>query len=1150
MLQVVRILVLSATLACLQIATAKETPVMVKDLSRDGGYPAEVTVVGSRVFYVSFDPAHGEELWVYDGTSAHIVADLEPGTGDFGPRDLVAMGSRVFFHGRGAHLAELWSSDGTAAGTTRIFTWPAASGFGIEGMRVAGNRLYFRGEDPTRAYPWELFTSDGTTSGTHELQTKGVPWLDKSTATLPDGRIFFKGYPTSGLGFAIWVSDGTQAGTRALTDAMYFGQMLRAAGSQVFFMVGANAQYGDLWATDGTVGGTRLVKSVSPTSAAGATNLMPLGSNVIFFADDRTHGMEPWISDGTAAGTHLLVDLAPSLNPGIQPNAILDDGLGHTTPVYQDDEDSIASADGKVYFTNSTSTGWDLWVCDGTPIGTQRVISVAPGPDGTAPQTLVPFGGSVFFLNADDSAGQELWVSDGTTAGTHRVRDFAPGPASSFPGDFGIAPGRAYFRAFDGDGAKLWTTDGTTIGTHVLDDRFTMSFDSVILNLTASGNRVFFNFGEYNAHVVSLWTSDGTDAGTQHLVGPVAPDSDALTFGSGFNIIPVPGGAALWLAPHSSSTALVYSDGTYDGSGLVRDFLTPDAAVTSPRNFVQLGGNLYFKVWLNTYEAPNWFKFDPVTVQVTDANIMPGGSWVGPWAEGSHLYFLKMVTLATMPFQQLIRTNGTPDTAVVLTPPSGIQMRGVSRFTDFGGRTYFNVDRFNQYEVWRTTADGTGIESFVAGRQNEGLERVNNRLIMTNADGVVSTDGTTQALLAPANAILAADGTRAYLLTSDPKASTGGTLWVTDGTIEGTRIVTNFGADTRCSFGRISRGVLYCVLWHDNSTVRNFWRSDGTAEGTYIVYSDPGLDWNTSLNENSVAVTANGRVFFVARDPMHGLELFRLDTEPTADAKASLGNSSVRARVVAADVPVIMGFHVEGSSPSVLARAAGPSLREFGVEDAAADPRMVIYTSASVRIGENDNWDAPGASAADAAVHTSVGAFAFEPGAADAAWTQTLTPGSYTVHVQGEAAHTVLSEVYLRNRNAAEVTNLSCRNQLQSGDDMLIAGFAVIGPGHRRVLIRVVGPGLTRFGVNPTASDPTLELHDGDTVIATNDNWQTQTDAGVVTDAMKTAGAFELEANSTDAAIVRDLSPGTYTVVARDQAKRGGDVLVEVYALP
>jgi hypothetical protein len=125
--------------------------------------------------------------------------------------------------------------------------------------------------------------------------------------------------------------------------------------------------------------------------------------------------------------------------------------------------------------------------------------------------------------------------------------------------------------------------------------------------------------------------------------------------------------------------------------------------------------------------------------------------------------------------------------------------------------------------------------------------------------------------------------------------------------------------------------------------------------------------------------------------------------------------------------------------------------------------------------------------------------------------------------------------------------NVSSRARIGSGPDAHIVGFVVSGASPKPVLIRGVGPGLAAFGVTGAATDPAVQVFSSTgAVIATNDNWS---DAPTLAAAAGRVGAFPLSAGSRDAALLLNLSPGSYTVVASATGS-GGVALVEVYEVP
>ena len=258
----------------------------------------------------------------------------------------------------------------------------------------------------------------------------------------------------------------------------------------------------------------------------------------------------------------------------------------------------------------------------------------------------------------------------------------------------------------------------------------------------------------------------------------------------------------------------------------------------------------------------------------------------------------------------------------------------------------------------------------------------------------------------------------------------------------------------------------------------------------------------------------------------------------SAAETAALSNLSVRT-AMAANQTLIVGGVLSGGAKNILVRAGGPALTKFGLSG-MADPRLALYTTGSTPIASNDNW-----TATLAPTFTSVGAFGFDPGSRDAALVQSLN-GAFTVQATGDTAGTLLVEAYdVAGGVAARMINVSARNRVGTGDDVLIAGFNISGTGTKTLLIRGVGPGLAAFGVPGTLADPSLKLFDSKgAVLATNDNWN-----NTLAPTFSSVGAFVLPANSNDAAMIVNLSPGSYSVQVAGADGGTGDGIVEIYEI-
>lgn len=235
---------------------------------------------------------------------------------------------------------------------------------------------------------------------------------------------------------------------------------------------------------------------------------------------------------------------------------------------------------------------------------------------------------------------------------------------------------------------------------------------------------------------------------------------------------------------------------------------------------------------------------------------------------------------------------------------------------------------------------------------------------------------------------------------------------------------------------------------------------------------------------------------------------------------------------------LIVGLSMSGGAKAVLVRAVGPGLSPFGVSDAMADPRLMLFRGAVVE-GMSDDW---GGGPTLAATFASVGAFALPAGSRDAALVATID-GGRTVQVVGASPGTVLVEAYDAGAgDSPRLVNVSARNRVNGSSEPLIAGFTVVGNAPRTILIRGVGPTLASFGVLGALSDPRLELYSGATKINENDTWATSlsTTFGAV-------GAFALIPGGRDAALLVTLAPGGYTVQVSGVGGATGDALIELY---
>lgn len=305
-------------------------------------------------------------------------------------------------------LPQVWRTDGTEAGTFPVSNLVAGEfGLSFGQFDVFHNVLYFS-DYGGRA----LWKSDGTVAGT-TMVTDSVSSI--GGGHLNDGFVFF------GDDLRIWKSDGTDAGTFPISTVRPAGigdrAFVTSNGIAYFRSHEAPGFFGDLWMTNGTPEGTKIVKDIRlGPGYADPEHMLDLDDELLFFADDGVHGRELWTTDGTEEGTLSISEFPPE--------AAFVHGLTRVGDF--------------VYFTVYLEGGNQLWRSDGTAAGTERVASMhsLPGVDVNG----------VYVFRSDNA----VWRSEGTPESTYRIADVA-----QCCGSFTSRRGTAYFGTDDGAGGNL-----------------------------------------------------------------------------------------------------------------------------------------------------------------------------------------------------------------------------------------------------------------------------------------------------------------------------------------------------------------------------------------------------------------------------------------------------------------------------------------------------------------------------------------------------------------------------------------------------------------------------------------------------------------------------------------------------------------------
>jgi ELWxxDGT repeat protein len=375
--------------------------------------------------------------------------------------------------------------------------------------------------------PW---VTDGTPGGTLQLSAV-IKFVDNIGAPI-NGKLIFAG-TTAAADTELYITDGTPAGTKLVKDINPGApssnpQYLYTINNIIYFTADSAAVGNELWRTDGTPAGTTFVKDINPGLPGSSIVNYDVAFRqgfLYFTAETALEGRELWRTDGTTAGTTLVKDIVV--------------GTGGSN--YPGNYELFATSTYLLFMARTAASGVELWISNGTGPGTVLLMDINMGADSSNARFFTLFNGIVLFEATDATHGDELWRTDGTPGGTTLLKDINIGPDSStkveiFPGlsldvfqGFHIFNNLLYFNAYNGTSVgQVWSTGGSPANTLLVKDfMLSASFPLPSVNLGNAinlTNKFIFPVSDQTSRS-ELWESDGVPGGA----GTVLFKSFALT---------------------------------------------------------------------------------------------------------------------------------------------------------------------------------------------------------------------------------------------------------------------------------------------------------------------------------------------------------------------------------------------------------------------------------------------------------------------------------------------------------------------------------------------------------------------------------------------------------------------------------------------
>jgi len=351
----------------------------------------------------------------------------------------------------------------------------------------------------------------------------------------------------------------------------------------------------------------------------------------------------------------------------------------------------------------------------------------------------------------------------------------------------------------------------------------------------------------------------------------------------------------------------------------------------------------------------------------------------------------------------------------------------------------------------------------------------------------------------------------------------------------------------------------------ESSTLQGWQITGGTGASVFAVNSTTGQLTVANRAALSAAVNSSFTVTLTVSDGREtsAAKTATVNVYAAGQSTSRLVNIATRAYCSTGNNVTIGGFVVSGNVPKrVLVRGIGPSLALQGVptSEIMLDPTIKLFSSANstVPIAQNDDWGQADNAVEAATVGGQIGASGFLSSDIRSSMILiTLNPGVYSFIASGKngTSGIVLLEVYDADATTvpSKFVNIATRAYSTTGNGVTIGGFVISGSIPKQVLLRGVGPTLTKQGLAQAdvLADPTITLYDalhGNAQIGKNDDWGTNDNAALITSTAARIGATPIESTDTkSSALLVTLNPGVYSFIASGNGGTSGIVLVEVY---
>ncbi len=395
------------------------------------------------------------------------VKDIHQGNASSMPFLLTQFKNQIYFIVKDdSGKYSLWKTSGTTYTTKKIIQLETDNTFSYNQTLIASSKYLYFINFNINSNESTIWRTDGTLEGTIQLvESVNNLQFNSDNLVLLNDELYYTVYK-SGIATQIWKTDGTINGAKQVTNIPYQSfyhrpKKLFVHNGQLFFTYNANKSVAtQIWKLDNSAAGASMFADFEEWGYYEPMNFTSVDSLLFFTMNQSTTGIELYVTDGTTQGTRMVIDFYPgpnSSNPNLltalnsrlylafqSSNQTLysTDGTAKGTEILSHNNEifsrvsNIKVINHLLYFqARHTNFGEEAFVSNGKVDSTILIADIISGIRGSFPYNFCDCGDRIYFNTKEDNQTENLWMLKNNKV--QRIQSVSEINASAFPRYFG-----------------------------------------------------------------------------------------------------------------------------------------------------------------------------------------------------------------------------------------------------------------------------------------------------------------------------------------------------------------------------------------------------------------------------------------------------------------------------------------------------------------------------------------------------------------------------------------------------------------------------------------------------------------------------------------------------------------------------------------